>query len=57
MPELRDATVTSYVRDVGKRLVRAAPGPKYPYSFAVADLARSMRSRCRAGRSGSIAAC
>jgi predicted Zn-dependent protease len=35
--ELRDATVTGYVRDVGQRLVRAAPGPKYPYSFSVAD--------------------
>ena len=38
VPELRDATVTGYVRDVGKRLVRAAPGAKYPYTFAVADL-------------------
>jgi predicted Zn-dependent protease len=38
VPELRDATVTSYVRDVGNRLVRAAPGAKYPYTFAVADL-------------------
>ena len=38
VPGLKDATVTSYVRDVGKRLVRAAPGAKYPYSFSVADL-------------------
>jgi predicted Zn-dependent protease len=38
VPELRDATVASYVRDVGKRLVRAAPGAKYPYTFSVADL-------------------
>jgi predicted Zn-dependent protease len=38
VPELRDATVVSYVRDVGRRLVRAAPGAKYPYSFSVADL-------------------
>lgn len=38
VPEFKDATVTRYVRDVGKRLVRSAPGAKYPYSFAVADL-------------------
>jgi predicted Zn-dependent protease len=38
VPELKDSTVTRYVRDVGKRLVRAAPGAKYPYTFAVADL-------------------
>jgi predicted Zn-dependent protease len=38
VPELKDPTVTRYVRDVGKRLVRSAPGAKYPYSFAVADL-------------------
>jgi predicted Zn-dependent protease len=38
VPELRDTTVASYVRDVGKRLIRAAPGEKYPYSFSVADL-------------------
>ena len=36
--EFTDPTVTRYVRDVGKRLVRAAPGAKYPYSFAVADV-------------------
>jgi predicted Zn-dependent protease len=36
-PELRHAEVTRYVRDVARRLVRVAPGPKYPYSFAVAD--------------------
>ena len=34
---LRDAEVSAYVRDIGRRLVAAAPGPKYPYSFAVAD--------------------
>jgi predicted Zn-dependent protease len=38
VPQLRDATVTAYVRDVGRRLVRAAPGARYPYSFTVADL-------------------
>jgi predicted Zn-dependent protease len=38
VPELRDAIVASYVRDVGKRLIRSAPGEKYPYSFSVADL-------------------
>jgi len=38
VPEFTDPTVSRYVRDVGKRLVSAAPGAKYPYSFAVADL-------------------
>ena len=38
VPEFKDSMVTRYVRDVGKRLVRAAPGAKYPYTFAVADL-------------------
>jgi predicted Zn-dependent protease len=35
--ELRDARVMRYVQDVGLRLARAAPGPKFPYSFHVAD--------------------
>lgn len=38
VPELRDGTIVSYVRDVGTRLVRVAPGATYPYSFSVADL-------------------
>ena len=37
MPELRDARLLSYVRGIGVRLVRHAPGPKYPYSFTVVD--------------------
>jgi beta-barrel assembly-enhancing protease len=37
VPALHDAAVTAYVNDVAKRLVRVAPGPKYPYSFTVAD--------------------
>jgi predicted Zn-dependent protease len=37
MVELRQADVVAYVRDLGRRLVRVAPGPKYPYTFAVAD--------------------
>jgi predicted Zn-dependent protease len=37
VPELRDPIVASYVRDLGHRLIRAAPGAKYPYSFTVAD--------------------
>jgi predicted Zn-dependent protease len=35
--ELRDPVVIAYVRDVAGRLVRVAKGPKYPYSFTVAD--------------------
>ena len=37
MPELTDAQVRSYVRDVGRRLAQAAPGPKYPYSFSIVN--------------------
>jgi len=37
VPELRDSTVVSYVAGLGKRLIRVAPGAKYPYSFTVAD--------------------
>jgi predicted Zn-dependent protease len=32
-----DSTVTSYVQSVGRRLVARAPGPRYPYSFSVAN--------------------
>ena len=35
--ELRDPQVTSYIAGVGRRLAKAAPGAKYPYTFAVAD--------------------
>ena len=37
MPELTEASVTGYVRGVARRLVQAAPGPKYPYSVSIAD--------------------
>jgi predicted Zn-dependent protease len=37
MPPLHDAAVTGYVNDLARRLVRVAPGPKYPYSFTVAN--------------------
>jgi len=36
-PELKDAAVVGYVRDVGGRLARAATGPRYPYSVAIAN--------------------
>jgi len=35
--ELRDAETTEYVRGIGRRLAVYAGGPKYPYSFSVAD--------------------
>ena len=35
--ELKDPEVTAWLRDVGQRLVKSAPGEKYPYSFSVAD--------------------
>jgi beta-barrel assembly-enhancing protease len=37
VPELRDPETTEYVRGLGRRLVAHAGGPKYPYSFSVAD--------------------
>jgi len=37
MAPLADAQVSAYIRGLGQRLVKAAPGPKYPYSFSVAD--------------------
>jgi beta-barrel assembly-enhancing protease len=37
VPALSDAQVTSYVTRLGKTLAARAPGPKYPYSFSVAD--------------------
>ena len=36
-PELHDRLVAAYVREIAGRLVRVANGPKYPYSFTVAD--------------------
>ena len=36
-PQITDAAVVHYVRDVSGRLARAATGPKYPYSVAVSD--------------------
>ena len=37
MPVLKDEEVTAYVRALGRRLAQHAPGPKYPYRFAVVD--------------------
>jgi predicted Zn-dependent protease len=37
VPELRDAETAEYVRGIGRRLVPHAGGPKYPYTFSVAD--------------------
>lgn len=36
-PALRDADVEAYVRGLGRHLVAYADGPKYPYSFHMAD--------------------
>ena len=35
--ELRDPQVTMFITRIGQRLAKAAPGAKYPYSFAIAD--------------------
>jgi predicted Zn-dependent protease len=37
VPEVRDAAVVSYVSGLGRRLSAHARGPKYPYSFSVAN--------------------
>jgi beta-barrel assembly-enhancing protease len=37
MSALQDRQTVDYVNDLGRRLVRFAPGPKYPYSFSVAN--------------------
>ena len=37
VPTVSDATVNRYVDSIGARLVRQASGPKYPYSFDVAN--------------------
>ena len=37
VPAVRDEQAAAYIRGIGQRLVRQAPGPKYPYSFTMAD--------------------
>ena len=37
VPVLSDTEVTAYVSRVGRRLAARAPGPRYPYSFSVAN--------------------
>jgi predicted Zn-dependent protease len=37
VPELRDATVNNYVENLGRRIAARADGPRYPYSFDVAN--------------------
>jgi predicted Zn-dependent protease len=37
VPALNDARVLEYVRSLGRRLAARAGGPKYPYSFSVAN--------------------
>ena len=37
VPQVGDRLVVSYVAAIGRRLARHAGGPRYPYSFSVAD--------------------
>ena len=37
MPGLRDEQTLTYLRGIGQRLARQAPGPKYPYSFSAVN--------------------
>jgi beta-barrel assembly-enhancing protease len=37
VPEVRDRTVTGYVQSLGRTIAAHADGPRYPYSFSVAN--------------------
>jgi predicted Zn-dependent protease len=37
VPELRDGVVSNYVSNLGRRIAAQADGPRYPYSFDVAN--------------------
>jgi beta-barrel assembly-enhancing protease len=37
VPELRDRTVSNYIEGLGRKLAARADGPRYPYSFDVAN--------------------
>ncbi|MBI2833053.1 MAG: M48 family metalloprotease [Acidobacteria bacterium] len=37
VPEVNDSLVRGYVASIGRRLVASAGGPRYPYSFSIAD--------------------
>jgi beta-barrel assembly-enhancing protease len=37
IPEVRDRTVTAYVQNLGRTIAAHADGPRYPYSFSVAN--------------------
>jgi predicted Zn-dependent protease len=37
LTELKDPETLAYVRSLGRRLAREAPGPRYPYTFSVTD--------------------
>jgi predicted Zn-dependent protease len=37
VPELRDSVVSNYIENMGRRLAARADGPRYPYSFDVAN--------------------
>ena len=37
VPRLSDRTVVAYVQSIGRRLTAHADGPRYPYSFSVAN--------------------
>lgn len=37
VPQVRDEQVVAYIRSIGNRLARQAGGPRYPYSFSMAD--------------------
>ena len=37
VPQVADRVVAAYVRRIGRQLASRAPGPKYPYTFSIAN--------------------
>ena len=37
VPQLRDATVSNYIASLGRKLAARADGPRFPYTFSVAN--------------------
>jgi predicted Zn-dependent protease len=37
VPEVRDRVVTAYIQSLGRTIAASADGPRYPYSFSVAN--------------------
>jgi predicted Zn-dependent protease len=56
VPELRDRTVSGYIENLGRRIAARADGPRFPYTFDVANSREVNAFALPGDRSGSIAA-